>query len=81
MARQVVGDAAAELVDLVAALARHFPGSGPVTVALAGGLLLPHAPLTAAFRARLAADLKRARLVPDRIDAAVGALRLAAELE
>ena len=81
VARQVVGDAAAELVDLVAALARHFPGSGPVTVALAGGLLLPHSPLTAAFQARLTADLKRARLVPDRIDAALGALRLAAELE
>ena len=81
VARQVVEDAAAELVDLVAALVRHFPGSAPVAVALAGGLLLPQSPLTAALRVRLAASLKRARLVPDRIDAAVGALKLAAELE
>jgi hypothetical protein len=44
-------------------------------------LLLPRSPLTAAFGARLAADVKRARLVPDRIDAAMGALTLAAELE
>jgi hypothetical protein len=40
---------------------------------------LPQSPLTAAFRERLAA-LKRARLVPDKIDSAVGALKLAAEL-
>jgi hypothetical protein len=52
-----------------------------VSVAIAGGLLLPQSPLTAGFRERLAAGLKRARLVPDRIDSALGALRLAAELE
>ena len=80
VARQAVEDAARELVELAAALARHFPGTEPVPVALAGGLLLPQSPLTAAFRERLGTALKRARLVPDRIDSALGALRLAAEL-
>ena len=80
VARQAVDDAARELVDLAVALARHFPGTEPVPVALAGGLLLPQSPLTAAFRERLGTALKRARLVPDRIDSALGALRLAAEL-
>jgi len=74
VARQAVDDAARELVELVSVLARHFPGTGPVAVALAGGLLLPQSPLTAAFRERLGATLKRARLVPDKIDSAVGPL-------
>jgi len=81
VARRAVDDAANELVELATVLARHFPGTGPVSVAIAGGLLLPQSPLTAAFRQRLAAGLKRARLVPDRIDSAVGALRLAERLE
>src|SRR2546423_4294375 len=80
VARQAVDDAARELVDLAAILARHFPGTGPVPVAIAGGLLLPQSPLTAAFRDRLGNALKRAHLVPDRIDSALGALKLAAEL-
>ncbi len=80
VARQAVDDAARELVELVDVLARHFPGTSPVPVAIAGGLLLPQSPLTAALRERLGAALKRARLVPDRIDSAVGALKLAAEL-
>jgi len=80
VARQAVDDAARELVELAATLARHFPGTGPVSVAIAGGLLLPQSPLTTAFRDRLAAALKRARLVPEKIDSAVGALKLAAEL-
>jgi len=80
LARQAVDDAARELVELAATLARHFPGTGPVPVAIAGGLLLPQSPLTTAFRERLGTALKRARLVPDRIDSAVGALKLAAEL-
>ena len=81
VARETVAAAADELVALVAALVRHFPGSGAVPVALAGGLLLPHSPLTAALRERLSASVRRARLLPDRIDAAMGALRLAAELQ
>jgi N-acetylglucosamine kinase-like BadF-type ATPase len=81
VAQRVVDDAARELVELVAVLARHFPGADPIPVATAGGLLLPQSPVTAAFRVGLAASLQRVRLLPDRIDAAVGALRLAAELE
>lgn len=81
VARRAVDEAAAELLKLVATLVRFFPGTGPVAVAVAGGLLLPQSPLTTALRDRMATGLKRARLVPDRIDAAVGALQLAAELE
>jgi N-acetylglucosamine kinase-like BadF-type ATPase len=81
LAREAVDDAARELVELVAVLERHFPGTAPVPVAIAGGLLLPQSPLTAAFRERLTTGLKRARLVTERIDPAMGALRLAAELE
>jgi N-acetylmuramic acid 6-phosphate etherase len=81
VAQRAVDDAARELVGLVVTLERHFPGTGPVPVAITGGLLLPHSPLTAAFRQRLGAELKRARLVPNRIDLAVGALKLAAELD
>ena len=80
VAQRAVDEAARELVQLVVMLGRHFPATRPVPVAITGGLLLPQSPLTAAFRDRLAADFKRARLVPERIDAAIGALKLAAEL-
>lgn len=81
VARQTVAAAANELAELVAALVRYFPGSDPVPVALAGGLLLPHSPLTAALGERLSTRLNRARLLSDRIDVALGALRLAAALD
>ena len=81
VARRAVDDAASELMELVGTLVRHFPETGSIAVAVAGGLLLPQSPLAAAFRERLAAGLKRARLVGDRIDPAVGALKLAAKLE
>jgi len=80
VAQRAVDDAARELVELVMMLGRHFPDTGPVPVAITGGLLLPQSPLTAAFRDRLAVAFKRARLVPDRVDPALGALKLAAEL-
>jgi N-acetylglucosamine kinase-like BadF-type ATPase len=79
VAQRAVADAAQELVALVVALATHFEGHAPIPVAITGGLLLPQSPLTAAFREQLAAGLPRARLVPARIDPAVGALALAAE--
>jgi len=81
VARRAVDQAASELVELVATLARAFPGTGPIPVAVAGGLLLPHSPLAVAFGQRLADGVKRARLVVDRIDPALGALKLAAKLE
>src|SRR5881296_2462291 len=81
VARSAVEDAARELIALVVALLPHFPGTGRVPVAIAGGLLLPQSPLAAAFRERLGAELRRARLVPNRIDPATGALKLAAELD
>ena len=80
VAQRAVGDAARELGELVVMLSRHFPDTDPIPVAITGGLLLPQSPLTAALRERLAAGFKRARLLPERIDAALGALKLAAEL-
>src|SRR5207249_469787 len=59
VAQRALDDAARELVALVAALEQHFPGSTPVPVAIAGGLLLVQSPLTAAFRQRLAVHVKR----------------------
>lgn len=76
VAQRAVDAAAAELVTLVTTLERHYPGAAPIPVATAGGLLLAP-PLAAAFRDRLAATSKRARLVANRIDTPVGALRLA----
>ena len=78
VAQRAVQDAAHELVELVVTLARHVPGTTPLPVAITGGLLLPQSPLTLAFRERLAASVRRARLVPERIDPALGALKLAA---
>lgn len=80
VAQRAVDDAAHELVALVIALERHFPGTGTIPVAAAGGLLLAQSPLAAAFRERLVAATQRARLVSHRVDTPLGALRLAAEL-
>lgn len=80
VAQRALDDAAREIVALVVALERHFPGTAPIPVATAGGLLLPQSHLAIAFRERLAAEMKRARLVPDRIDTPLGALKLATAL-
>lgn len=80
VARRAVDDAARELVGLVLALERHFPGSDPLPVAIIGGLLLPQSPLTTALREQLTASSKRARLVTERVDPPLGALKLAASL-
>src|SRR5213593_4179441 len=81
VAQRAVEDAARELVALVVALERHYPGTAPVPVAIAGGLLHAHSPLADAFRHRLAAESKRARLVSNPVDLALGALQLAAQRE
>jgi len=81
VAQRAVEDAARELVALVLTLERYYPGTAPVPVAIAGGLLLAQSPLAAAFRARLAEQSQRARIVSNRVDTPVGALKLAAEME
>ena len=78
VAQHAVTDAARELAGLALALEPHFPGSEPIPVAAAGGLLAPQSPLAAALRESLAASVPRARLSSARIDPAVGALKLAA---
>jgi glucosamine kinase len=82
VAQRIIEEAAGELCDLVRALSRHFTGSGEFEIATAGGLLRPGSPLLAAFRARLATAVPRARPadVSGAVDAPVGALRLAARL-
>src|SRR5438132_1543591 len=80
VAQRAVEDAARQLGALVLTLERHYPGTGPVSVATAGGLLVAQAPLAEAFRTRLAAESNRARLVTTRVDTPVGALQLAVRM-
>ncbi len=80
-ARRITADAAAELVLLVQVVEPMFPPDDPLPVAAAGGLLRPGSPLLDAFAVRLAAALPRAQLRDVTVDAPLGALRLAAELQ
>ncbi|HEY3280435.1 MAG TPA: BadF/BadG/BcrA/BcrD ATPase family protein [Gemmatimonadales bacterium] len=80
IAQRAVFDAANELAQLVRVLAQHFPGAEPIPVAPAGGLLRRGSPLLAGLRVALGAAVPRARLVDGPVDAALGALRLAAQL-
>ena len=80
VAQRAVGEAAVELARLVGALARHFPGTEPIAVATAGGLLRPGSPLLRALHDALSHDMPRARLVDGPVDAPAGAVRLAARL-
>ncbi len=77
VAQQVVTQAAAELAGIAAALARHFPGTEPIPVACAGGLLAPQSALRAALRSALATTLPRGQIVPTVPDPALAALELA----
>ncbi|MBI1966369.1 MAG: hypothetical protein HYS40_00110 [Gemmatimonadetes bacterium] len=75
-AQEAVREAAGALVELVLVLQRHFPGTAPVPVATAGGLLLPVSPLFSAVREALAARMPRAQLVTKPVDAALAAVRM-----
>lgn len=79
-ARVVVREAALELGSLVAAVERHLPPAGPVTVATTGGLLAGDSPLAAALAEVLTARMPRVRLLATDIDAPAAALKLAARL-
>jgi len=71
VARQAVDDAARELVELTEALARYFPGTGPVSVAIAEVCCCRSRrspPRSRAARRRAQAGAPR----PDKIDSAVG---------
>jgi len=79
-AQQTVWEAAVELARLVGVLARHFPGTEPIAVATAGGLLRRGSPLFKALHDVLMNKTPRARLVDGPVDAPAGAVRLAAQL-
>jgi len=80
VAQHATMDAARELVGLAMALQRYFPGTEPISLATAGGLLIPTSPVAVAFKEILTAEMPRAHLIATRIDSAVGALKLAAAL-
>ena len=80
VAQRAVEEGAVELARLVEVLGRHFPGSDPIAVATAGGLLRPGSPLLQALHDVLAATMPRARLKAGPVDAPAGAVRLAAQL-
>ena len=80
IAQQAALDAGRELVGLAKALERHFPGTGRIPLATAGGLLIPTSPVAVAFQQVLSAEMPRANLIATRIDSAVGALQMAAEM-
>ncbi|HUL03739.1 MAG TPA: hypothetical protein VLV16_10970, partial [Gemmatimonadales bacterium] len=80
VAQRTVTDAANELVGLALALERYFPGTGAIGVATTGSVLTPTSPLAHAFRKTLAVRMPRARLSTTEVDAALGALRLAASV-
>jgi N-acetylglucosamine kinase-like BadF-type ATPase len=82
VAQHIVDEAAGELLLLLQALARHFPGNDSIRVQTAGGLLRPGSPLLAALRVKVGAELPRARFADaaGTVDSPAGALRLAAQL-
>ena len=80
IAQRAAVDAARELVGLAVALQRHFPGTEPIPLATAGGLLLPTSPVAVAFKEILTVEMPRAHVFATRIDSALGALKLAAAL-
>jgi glucosamine kinase len=80
VAQRAAMEAARELAGLAVALARHFPGTERISLATAGGLLIPTSPVAIAFKEILANEMPRAHLIATAIDSAVGALKLAAAL-
>jgi glucosamine kinase len=80
-ATRIVGDAAAELVSLVQVVEPMFPPDEPLPVAAAGGLLQVANSLRRAFATRLGAAIPRAELRDVTVDAPLGALRLAADMQ
>ena len=75
-ARQIRDEAVRELIILAATAARRAALAHP-TIALAGGLVEPHAPLRAAVTAALRAGMPGVTLVDRAIDGAHGAMLIA----
>jgi N-acetylglucosamine kinase-like BadF-type ATPase len=77
-ARAVLVEAAVALAALAAGLARDFPGTGPIPVALTGGLLAATSPLRTITIEALRPALPRAAVRAEPLDPALHAARMAA---
>ncbi|UCD24868.1 MAG: hypothetical protein JSW51_02830, partial [Gemmatimonadota bacterium] len=80
VAARLVNSAASELAKLVLALVRHFPPDATVPVALGGGLLKADTSTRHSLVDQLRAADQRIEIADVTVDAAGGALAMAAEL-
>lgn len=80
VARLLVDQAAETLAAHVRALVPHFESTGPIAVALAGGVLKPESAVRSAVAALLAAEDPPLSVLPISVEPSLGALRLAARL-
>jgi N-acetylglucosamine kinase-like BadF-type ATPase len=80
VALTLVAEAAQALADHVLALLHRFPGSGRVSLGLAGGILTAGWPIRAALEAHLEQQAPRVSIMTDAVDAPRGALAMAARL-
>ncbi len=78
-ARALLEDAAAELSDLVRAVAARVTG-GATQIALAGGLLRAGSPIRTMVVERIGRDVPRATILDVTVNPALGALAMAARL-
>lgn len=79
-ARQLVGQAAADLAEHLAALLRRFRDQRDVPLALCGGLLSIGSPVRAALVEIVREHMPAVRVLSTSVDPPMGALALAAEL-
>jgi N-acetylglucosamine kinase-like BadF-type ATPase len=78
VAARLVSSAARDLVDLILPFVRHFPQEAQVPLALGGGLLKSDTSTRHALVAQLRETTPRVEIADVKVDAAVGALALAA---
>jgi N-acetylglucosamine kinase-like BadF-type ATPase len=76
-ARKIVDNAARELGQLGATLARHFGADLPFDLALGGGVLSPGSPVRSALVAYLRKELTSSRIIEEPVDPVAGALAIA----
>ena len=80
VAARLVNSTAQDLAKLVLALLRHFPPDSTVPVALGGGLLKADTSTRHSLVAQLREAAPRVEIADVKVDAALGALEMAAGL-